>query len=30
MTLGQSHATPLGYGQQLSEVSFKSKLPVKS
>ena len=30
MTLGQGHDTPLGHGQQLSEVLFKSKLPVKS
>ena len=29
MTLGQGHETTLGHGQ-LSEVLFKSKLPVKS
>ena len=29
MTLGQGHDTPLGHGQQLSEVLFKSKLAEK-
>ena len=29
MTLGQGHDTPLGHRQQMSEVLFKSKLPVK-
>ena len=30
MTLSQGHDRSLGHGQQMSEVSFKSKLPVKS
>ena len=30
MTLGQDHDTPLGHGQQLCEILFRSNLAVRS